>query len=294
MIRSLLFLPGNKPNLLIHAEELGADAVIYDLEDSVAPDQKDAARILVRNALRYTRPAGTRVIVRVNALDSSYWEADLREIVPWAPDALMPPKAAGPETVERLERAVTELEARHGLAPFSVGILPLIETALGVENAFRIASASPRVRALFLGGEDLSADLGCQRTRGGAEIDYARKRLVCAARAAGAEAYDTPFTDVNDDAGARADAEYARSLGFAGKAAIAPRHVGIINETFSPTRAEIDYAAEVLNAIAEAKARGAGVVALRGKMIDAPVERRARRVMETAEALGLGKEGVHG
>ena len=164
-------------------------------------------------------------------------------------------------------------------------LIPLIETALGVENAYAIASADPRVAAIFLGGEDLTADLQCKRTKEGREIFYARSRMVNAARAASVEVYDTPFTDVNDPEGLRADAQLAKSLGFTGKASISPRHVDAINEVFTPTQAEIDYAHEVMDTIAEAKRQGKGVVSLRGKMIDAPIVARARQVLEIERAL---------
>ena len=168
--------------------------------------------------------------------------------------------------------------------------MPLIETALGVENAFAIASCCQRVKALFLGAEDFTADLQCSRTKGGREIEYARTRLIVAARAAGVEVYDTPFTDVNDDEGIAEDAALAKALGFSGKAAISPRHVEVINQVFTPTEKEIDYAYEVMDAIARAKAQGKGAVALRGKMIDAPIVTRAQRTIDMAKALGLQRE----
>ena len=162
---------------------------------------------------------------------------------------------------------------------------PLIETALGIEKAFEIAAADPRVAGLFLGGEDLTADLHCKRTKEGQEIFYARTRLVCAARAWGIEAYDTPFTDVEDMEGLRKDTEFAKSLGFAGKAVISPRHVDIVNEVFSPTEAEIEYAHDVMDAIEEGKRQGKGVISLRGKMIDAPIVKRAMQVLEMEKAI---------
>ena len=171
------------------------------------------------------------------------------------------------------------------MEPGTIGLIALIETALGVENAFEIATASPRVRALFLGAEDLSADLHCSRTKEGLEILYARTRLVTAAHAAGIDVYDTPFTDVNDDEGIEADSCLARSLGFTGKAAISPRHLDAINRCFSPSQAETDYAREVLAAIEDAKRCGKGAVALRGKMIDAPIAARARQTLAAAEEI---------
>ena len=168
--------------------------------------------------------------------------------------------------------------------------MPLIETALGVENAFSIASASERVAALFLGAEDLTADLRCKRTKEGREIEYARTRLVTAARAANVDVYDTPFTDVNDDEGIQVDAALAKALGFNGKASISPRHVEVINQVFSPTAKEIDYAYEVMDAIRRAKAQGKGAVALYGKMIDAPIVARAEQTIAMANEMGLGRE----
>ena len=284
MIRSLLFLPGNAPNMLIPGGDLGADAVIFDLEDAVSPEEKDAARILVRNTLA-SLPLSCQTVVRINGLDSGLWAGDLAEIVPRRPNALMLPKTAGAADIRQLEQAVAALEAEHHIPAGTVGIIPLLETAAGIENAYAIAAASPRVLGLFLGGEDLTADLRCPRTKGGKEIDYARQRVVCAARAAGVEAFDTPFTDVQDSQGLLDDAKYARALGFSGKAAISPRHVQGINQVFSPTSGEIAYAQAVLDAIAGAQGKGA--ISLHGKMIDAPIVNRARQTLAAAKALGL-------
>ena len=289
MRRSMLFLPGNNPNLLINGNSLGADAVIFDLEDAVSPAEKDAARILVRNTMRYMDFRGCEIIVRINSIDTPYWKQDLDAILPQQPGLILLPKTGSAQDVQEADSYMTELEQKLGLAPNTVGLMPLIETALGVENAFAIATASQRVQALFLGAEDLTADLRCKRTKEGREIEYARTRLVMAARAAGVEVYDTPFTDVNDDEGIRKDAAYAKALGFSGKASISPRHVGAINEVFSPTQADIDYAYEVMDAIALAKEQGKGAIALRGKMIDAPIVIRAEQTIAMAEALGLGR-----
>ena len=272
--------------MLINAGCLGADAVIFDLEDAVSPAEKDAARILVRNTMRYMTLSCERV-VRINGVDTSYWRDDVDAMIPERPDLILLPKTATPADILTLDSYMTEVEKRCGLECGSVGILALIETALGVENAFSIASASKRVKGLFLGAEDLTADLQCKRTKEGREIEYSRMRLVVAARAAGVDVYDTPFTDVNDDEGIAADAALAKSLGFSGKASISPRHVDVINEVFSPTLAEIDYAYEVLDAIRRAKAEGKGAISLRGKMIDAPIVARAERIIAMARALGL-------
>lgn len=290
MRRSMLFIPGANPKQIMFAAAMGADSVIFDLEDSVSPAEKDSARILVRNILKALDFSAIEVIVRVNSLNSPYWREDLEEIVPVKPAVIMTPKSETPEDVRAFEECIAELEKKNGLEPGGIKIMPLIETALGIENAFLIGRASPRVIALFLGAEDYSADLQVKRTKEGGEIDYARRRIVNAARACGIEVYDTPFTDAHDDEGIWADAAYAKSLGFTGKASISPRHVDAINTSFSPTEAEISYAYEVIAAIEEGRARGQGVVALRGKMIDAPVVLRAERTIAAAEQLGLGRK----
>ena len=289
MRRSMLFLPGNNPNLLINGNCLGADAVIFDLEDAVSPAEKDAARILVRNTMRYMDFGTCERIVRINSIDTPYWKADVDAILPYRPDLILLPKTGTAEDVMIADAYIAEVERKLGFDENTVGLMPLIETALGVENAFSIASSCKRVRALFLGAEDLTADLQCKRTKEGREIEYARTRLVVAARAAGVDVYDTPFTDVNDDEGILADANLAKSLGFTGKAAISPRHVDTINQVFSPTLAEIDYAYEVLEAIALAKKCGKGAVSLYGKMIDAPIVARAEQTIAMAQALGIGR-----
>ena len=290
MRRSMLFLPGNNPNMLINGNCLGSDAIIFDLEDAVAPAEKDAARILVRNTMRYLDFRGCETIVRINSIDTPYWQLDLDTVLPCQPNLILLPKTGSAADVLAADAYMTALEEKLGLAPNTVGLMPLIETAMGVENAFAIASATKRVKALFLGAEDLTADLQCKRTKEGREIEYARTRLVVAARAAGVDVYDTPFTDVNDDEGIWTDARLAKALGFTGKASISPRHVEVINSVFSPTEKEIDYAYEVLDAIETAKRQGKGAIALHGKMIDAPIVARAQRTIDMAKALGLGRE----
>lgn len=287
MKRSVLFVPGNSAGMLLNADVLGGDGVIFDLEDAVSTSEKDAARILVRNAVKSLGYERSEVMIRVNALDSPYWESDIDEMVPLKPCALVLPKVRTKADMEKFDAYISRVEAAHGMAEGAVKLIPIIETALGVENAFVIASSSPRVEALLLGAEDLSAELRCKRTLGGEEIAYSRGRIVCAARAAGVDCYDTPFTDVNDDEGALADIKHARALGFSGKAAIAPRHVPFINEAFSPDADEIAYAIEVTAAIREAEERGMGVVSLQGKMIDAPIAIRAKQVLDMAKALGV-------
>ena len=287
MRRSMLFLPGNTPNMLINGYCLGADSVIFDLEDAVSPAEKDAARLLVRNTIRYMDFGKCELIVRINSIDTPYWKEDLQAIMPYQPSLVLLPKTSSPADVLEADAYMTQLEEQLGLDQNTVGIMALIETALGVENSFAIACSSQRVKALFLGAEDLTADLRCVRTKEGREIEYARTRLVVAARAAGVSVYDTPFTDVNDDEGIVKDAAYAKALGFDGKASISPRHIQAINRVFSPTQKEVDYAYEVMEAIELAKSQGKGAIALHGKMIDAPIVARAQQTIAAAQALGM-------
>jgi citrate lyase subunit beta/citryl-CoA lyase len=282
----MMFLPGNNPNLIMNGPFLGADTVILDLEDAVGPDDKDSARDLVRHAIETLDFGSCEIIVRINALDTPYWEEDVKAIVPLKPSLLMPTKVSGADYIHVLSRKMAEMEKQAGIPIGSVGLMPLLETAAGIENAYEIARADSRMVALYLGAEDLTADLRCKRTKDGNEIFYARGRLLNAARAAGIEAYDTPFTDVEDLEGLKKDAMLAKSLGYTGKAVIPPRHVDIVNEIFSPSEMEIKHAKRVLKVIEEARAQGKGAISLDGKMIDAPIVQRAKLVMEAARAIG--------
>ena len=212
MRRSMLFLPGNTPNIIINGDALGADCIILDLEDAVSPDQKDAARFLVRNAIMQMGFVGCEIVVRINSIDTDFWRADIDAIVPTYPNYIMPTKVSSASVVHEVDSYISEVEEKHDITNGTIKLIPLIETALGVENAFEIATASKRVEALFLGGEDLTADLRCKRTKEGHEIEYARTRIVCAARAAGVDCFDTPFTDVHDDEGIEVDARYAKRV----------------------------------------------------------------------------------
>ncbi len=287
MRRSLLFLPGNSPSMIFNGAVLPADSIILDLEDAVAIDQKDAARELTAGALRHLDFKNKEIIIRINPLDSPFGEADLNAVIPHKPHIIMPPKVENPEQIQRLCAIISKLEKDNGLAEKQIKLMPLLETARGIENAFLIAETCERIVGFLLGGEDLSADLQCERTKKGDEIFYARTRLVNAARAAGIEVYDTPFTDVNDQAGLEADANFAKSLGFSGKSAISPHHLRTINRIFSPREDEITYAKAVVRAYEQGIAEGKGAVSYQGKMIDRPILLRAERTLKAAEVLEI-------
>ena len=212
MIRSMLFIPGSTQKLLDKGPTSGADALIYDLEDAVSPDQKNIARTMVRDALLATleneSSSDSKRIVRINSIETEYWEEDLAEVLKGKPDMIMLPKVSVPEDVAILIKKLEDI--KEGIAIDiedidKIEIIPLIETALGIENAYLIASSSPRVTGMLLGGEDLTADLRCKRTKEGNEIFYARSRMVACGRAADVEIYDTPFTDTKDEEGVRND-----------------------------------------------------------------------------------------
>ena len=295
MRRSLLFIPGNRPNMIQNAEVLPADVLIFDLEDSVVPKEKDAARDLVARALLSLDFGPRECMVRVNDLKTREARADLDAMVAAGAGSIMLPKVMGAETVVEAASLLSLAETRHGRQEGSTALVALLETARGIEQAPEIALASPRVTGLALGGEDLSVDLGCPRTREGWEIFYSRSRLVLAARAAGIDALDTPFTHVDDLEGCERDARFARSLGFTGKLCISPFHLKAIHQAFTPGQEEVSQAAEVVRAMKEAEKTGKGAVSLRGKMIDLPILRQAERILALAKAAGLepDKEADH-
>lgn len=260
----------------------GADSVLLDLEDAVALNQKDSARILVRNMINTVSFYESEVTVRVNHLDTPFGLADLKEIVPVQPDAIRLPKIETKDCVLKVIKIIEDIETELGLPHDKMKIHPMIETAIGVQNVFEIAGASPRIDAITIGGQDLTADMGIVKTKDNAGIDYARKAIVMAAKANKIDALDTVFADVDDDEGLRDETEYAKKIGFTGKAVINPRQIDIIHEVFSPTEEEIRKAIKIVKAFKENEKRGIGVFALDGKMVDAPVVTRAQHILEIA------------
>ncbi len=278
--RSRLYLPGNEPKYLVNAGLYAPDAIILDLEDSVHPDEKDAARLLVRNALRCLDFRGAERMVRINQLPLGL--LDLGAIVPEGPDLILIPKVETADQVIEVERAV---ESYAGERP--PWLMPILESALGVENAFEIATAGERVAALTIGLEDYAADIGVPKSEDGIESAYARTRLVNAARAAGIQAIDSVYGQVDDLEGLREWAEESRMLGFCGMGCLHPRQIPVIHEAFNPPASQIERAIRIVQAYEQAQAEGLGVVSLGSKMIDPPVVRQALRLVEQAKAAGL-------
>jgi len=282
--RSRLYVPGSEPKYFINAALHGADGVILDLEDSVHPGEKDGARLLVRNALRAVDFLHCERMVRINQLPLGF--EDLDEIVPESPDLILVPKVENANQVTQVSQRIAAIKSDYGITR-PVWLMPILESALGIENAFAVAGASDYVVALTVGLEDYTADLGVVKTATGAESLYARQRVVNAAHAAGMQAIDSVFGDVGDMEGLRAWGVNSRALGFEGMGCVHPSQIAVIQKAFAPTRVEIEKAKRIVAAYNEAQAKGLGVVSLGSKMIDPPVVQRAVKLMAQADAMGV-------
>lgn len=280
--RTMLFIPGNNPGMLLNSDILGADAVIIDLEDAVALNEKDAARILVSEYLR-AFDRGTDVFIRINPYDSPYFYDDLSMIKNLDIKGIVLPKAS----VESMEALDSFLNYNNS----EFCIVALIETALGLELSLDILRKSKRVVGVLLGAEDLTLDLGAKRTKGSDEIQYARSRIIAVSKALQIEAIDTPWTDTDDYEGLKIDTLNAKNLGMTGKALISPRHVDIVNEIFSPSKKELEYAIRVMEGVKIAKEKGLGAFSLDGKMVDLPIIKRAINILKMG---GVYKEEYDG
>ena len=284
MRRSRLYIPGSEPKYFINAALHGADAIILDLEDSVHPSEKDAARLLVRNALRAVDFLQCERMVRINQLPMGL--EDLEEIVPQSPDLILIPKVETRSQVIDASQKIAEIKANYGITR-PIWLMPILESALGIENAYEIATASGEIAAITIGLEDYTADLGVVKTSTGAESLFARQRLVNAAHAAGVQAIDSVFGDVADMDALRAWALNSRALGFEGMGCVHPLQIAVIHQSFAPTPAEIEKAQKIVAAYHEAEQKGLGVVSLGSKMIDRPVVQRALKLVARAQAMGL-------
>jgi len=281
--RSRLYLPGNQPKLMVNAGIHRPDGIILDLEDAVAPSEKDAARFIVRNALRTLDFFGTERMVRINQGELGL--EDLAFVIPHNVHVILIPKVENADQVREIDERVQTLGQETDRSS-PVFLMPIIESARGVMNALEIAEASPNNIALTIGLEDYTANLGVPRTLNGSESLWARSRLVNAARAAGLQAIDSVFSDVDDEDGLRQSAKKAKALGFEGMGCVHPRQIRPIHETFAPAEAEIEKAQAIVAAFEKAQAAGLGVVSLGSKMIDPPVVKRAQQTLALAVASG--------
>jgi citrate lyase subunit beta/citryl-CoA lyase len=291
---SRLYIPGNSPALMINAGLHSADGVILDLEDSVAPEKKDEARILVRNALRHVNFYGAERMVRINQGERGI--NDLRFVIPHNVNLILIPKCEEADHVKQVDREIKSIKANFKLNPDlylnkEVFLMPIIESALGVENSFEIARSSENVVAIAVGLEDFTADIGVERTLEGKESLYARTRLVVAANAAGIQPIDSVFSDIDDLDALKMNVLISKGLGFAGMGCIHPRQIQVVRQGFAPDENELDRSKKIVQVFESAKLQGLGVVALGSKMIDPPVVARAQRTLDLAIYLGILSAG---
>ena len=287
--RTMMFVPGNNPGMMQDAFIYGPDSIMLDLEDSVTMAEKDTARLLVYNALKTIDYGTTEMVVRVNPLSTPYGKKDIEAVVKAGVDVVRMPKTETADEVREMEAEIERVEKEIGCLG-RTKIMAAIESALGVVNAYAIDTASKRMMGIALGAEDYCANLKTQRTPEGIELLLARQTIVVAARAAGIDALDTVYSNLNDMETFRKEVEQIHKMGFDGKSIINPRQIDIVNEVFTPSQKAIDKAMAVVGAIKEAEKRGSGVIALNGKMVDRPVVLRAQRTIDLAVAAGVIKK----
>jgi citrate lyase subunit beta/citryl-CoA lyase len=290
----MMFVPGNNPGMMADAHIYGPDSIMLDLEDSVTMAEKDAARLLVYNALKTIDYGDTEMVVRINPLNTPYGKKDVEAVVKAGVDVIRMPKTETADEVREVEEEILKWEKELGCVG-RTKIMAAIESALGIVNAYPIATASKRMMGIALGAEDYCANLKTQRTQGdnpnfGIELLQARQMIVVAARAAGIDALDTVYSNLNDMDTFRREVELIKALGFDGKSIINPRQIDIINEVFAPKQKDIEKALKILAAIKEAEAKGSGVIAVNGKMVDKPVVIRAQHTIDLAIASGVLKK----
>ena len=285
LYRTMFFVPGNDPAKIVKAEIYRADCIIYDLEDSVAITEKDSARILVRRALESIRPE-CRIGVRINSADTEYYLADVEAMVPLKPDFLRLPKTECAQDVINLDNLISNLERQHGIEAGSIKIVTTIESALGIINAYQIASASSRVLGIGMGAEDLCTDMQMERTSHGQEIALARRMIVLAAHAAKVKALDVVYSDIKNLQGFRDNVLEGKMLGYTGKSVVHPQQIDIVHNCYEPTAEQVEHSLAVLVAYEQALANRSGVISLNGKMIDMPMVTRANNTIEYARAAG--------
>ena len=279
LMRSLVFVPGNRANMLERALGFNADIVMVDLEDSVPPGEKATACEMAVEWVPRLRAAGRRVMVRVNSLDAGLTSDELAAVV--SPDlaGISIGKGDTKWDLQQVDRLLAPLENSAGIPHGSIQVVPWIETAMAIVHVYEMATASQRVAGIAFGGEDYTNDMGIIRNDFGEESYFARSSVALAAKAAGVAALDGPFVGFRDPDGLRKDAGAARQMGYTGKFAIHPAQIDIINETFSPNPEDVAYARRVMEAWEEAEAAGRGSLSIDGRMVDVPVVKRAQNLL---------------
>ena len=285
LLRSLIFVPGNRRDMLVKARDFDADVIVADLEDSVPPVEKPSAARTVKELAPNLSGRGQKIMVRVNPLDTGLTKDELSSLIGPHLYGISVGKVESAWDIGEYGRLVSVIEKRAGLDSGHLKIIPWIENARAVVNANAIATASPRVVAVAFGAEDYTDDMGVERTDAGQEVHIPRAMVALAARAAGVTALDGPYVRYQDQEGLKLEANVALTLGFKGKFAIHPAQLDIINQTFSPSPEVLDYARKVVEVWDQAEASGRGATTLDGKMIDIPVVKRARKVLARANEI---------
>ncbi len=285
LLRTVLSVPGNRENMIEKSRHLKADVVVLDLEDSVPEEEKPRARKIVQEWLPKVTGNGSKIYVRVNPLDSGFAKDDLEAVIFPGIDGISQPKPSTGQEIQKVAEIVTRLEKERGIPEDHVKILPWVETAKGIINAYEIASASPRVIGIIFGANDLVLETGMIRSEDEHELIYPRTKIVIAARAAGVLAIDTPFNNFKDEFGLIKETNLARSLGFDGKFVIHPDQVDTVNRIFRPTENEVAHAVKVLDAFQAARLKGFASASLDGRMIDIPIAQRALKIVLWSKAI---------
>ena len=281
---SRLYLPGNKPSMMINAGIHQPNGIILDLEDAVAHDKKYEARFLVRNVLRGMNFYGAERMVRINQIPAGLEDLDF--IVPHNTNLILVPKCESAAQIHQVNARIDEIKKANNL-DYPIWLMPIVESALGIVKAYEIASAADNVVAMAIGLEDYTADLGTRRTDEGTESFYARSQVVNACRAAGIQPIDSVFSDVSDMEALALNVQKSKALGFDGMGCIHPRQIAVIHQNFAPQKVEIQKAQRIVDAFIQATAKGLGVVSLGTKMIDPPVVKRAENTLNLAISLGI-------
>ena len=285
IIRCLIFVPGNRRDMLTKARDFDADVIIADLEDSVPSNEKENARQVVSEMTPSLGAKGQRIMVRINSLDTGLSRDELNEVVGPHLYGISAGKVESPWDVREYDRLMSQAETRAGMTAGTLKLIPWIENAKAVVRAFEIAAASPRVVGVAFGAEDFADDMEIQRTDQGDEVYFPRAYVGTAAKAAEVLALDSPYVNFRDSDGLKVDAATALKLGFKGKFAIHPSQIDIITETFSPSLEEMEYARRVLEVWREAEAAGRGSTSLDGKMVDVPIVKRAQNILALADRM---------
>lgn len=292
LLRTMLFVPGNRTKMIEKAKTLEPDALIFDLEDAVPPAEKGTARRMVREAMDSGDFQRFRIFVRVNAVTTGLLPGDLEALVSPNLYGIVLPKTEDREGIEAAHRMLLEQEQRQGLPSGHTRILPIVETVRGVLNLSQIAGSSERLVGLSYGAEDFATDLGVERSRECIEGLYSRTMVALYARLTNVVAVDSVFADISDDEGLEKETLLARQLGFRGKFVIHPRQIEMVNRVFTPSKEEIERARQVVAAHEEAEARGEASVTVDGKMVDIPIAERARSLLAIAEAISRRQSAI--